>query len=213
MAHLIYLGNVAVAGEFPVLVIISRREGHDVLGEAHQVLGLTGKEDAAGVAVAVVQGTDPDGVPGGNELICGGVVEDHGKLRVQHGEHLHTVLLPERQQQFTVAAAAEGITLGLQVLFHLPEPVQFPVAHHSAAVRVSKGLHALRLGAHDGQAVEHQHPAAYRQHTGIVRSAALSLGEGLHQLLHGEIAPGISHNSTHKKCTSEFSRRLKFHQF
>ena len=83
--------HIPVADELSVLIVVSRREGQDPVAQAHQVLGLAGKDGRAVPVVAIVQRPDADGVPGGNELLA--VIQDQGKFRVQVLEHLHALLL------------------------------------------------------------------------------------------------------------------------
>ena len=79
---LVHPGDVPVADEFAVLVVVPRGEGLDAPGQPQQAPGLAGEEDVPGGAVTVVQGPDADGVPGGHEAVRGLVVEDEGELRV-----------------------------------------------------------------------------------------------------------------------------------
>ena len=136
---------------------MARREGHDFLAEAHQVLRLAGEDDGAVPVVAVVQRADADGIPGGQEASGASVVEDQGKFRVQHDEHVCAVFLVEGQQDLAVAVAVKDIAFVLQSLFHRAEAVQFPVADHGIPVQ-GKGLHSLFCKAHDGKALESQKP-------------------------------------------------------
>ena len=54
-------------------------------------------------------------IPGCDELIPLGIVDDEGELRVQLGEHLQAVLPVQRKQDLTVAAAAEGVAFFRQL--------------------------------------------------------------------------------------------------
>ena len=62
-------GEIRIADKFSVRVIVSRREGADPLTQPHQVFRFAGKDDGAGAVIAVVQGPDADGIPGGDEII------------------------------------------------------------------------------------------------------------------------------------------------
>ena len=158
--------HIPVADELSVLIVVSRREGQDPVAQAHQVLGLAGKDGRAVPVVAIVQRPDADGVPGGNELLA--VIQDQGKFRVQVPEHLHALLLIQGQQDLAVGLALEGIALSDQLFFYGPEAVNFAVAYHRS-VPPEEGLHACLRQAHDGQPVEAQKAPRQGQHPGLVR--------------------------------------------
>ena len=104
-------GQVGVADELAVCVIMPRREGADLLAQADEVFGLAGEDDAAVIQVAVEQGADADGVPGGDEGVRLVVVDDHGELGVQLGEHVQAILPVQGQDDLAVAAALEFVAL------------------------------------------------------------------------------------------------------
>ena len=210
MADLVHLGDIPVPDKAAIPVEAARRKGHDPVRQAQQTLGLAGEEDAAGGAVAVVQGPDADGVPGGHEAAGGGVVEDEGELRVQLVKHVLSVLTPQGQQQLAVGAAGEGIALRLQLPFHLTKAVELAVADHGAAVRGGKGLHPLRVQAHDGQPVEEETSARQSQGAAAVGSPALGRGEGVLQPGQGDIGGGITHDCAHKKHLQMLPASLKY---
>ena len=97
VAYLLHLGNIAITHKFTVFIVVPWGKWHNFVCQPHQILGLTGEEEMSGGAVSVVKRPDADGIPGGDEAAGGGVVEDEGELRVQHFEHLHSVLPPERE--------------------------------------------------------------------------------------------------------------------
>jgi hypothetical protein len=92
MAEAVHPGNIVITYKPAVLVAVPRWKGHNLVRQTQQVFGLAGKNDGPGAVIAVVQGPDADGVPGGDELPHLPVVEDAGKLRVQHGEHFYAIL-------------------------------------------------------------------------------------------------------------------------
>ena len=194
----IHLGDVPVAVERPALVVVPRREGAYLPHQAHQVLGLAGEDDYTLGVVAVVQRPDADGVPGGQELPPLPVVEDAGEFRVQHLEHPRAVLLIKGQEDFAVAAAAEGVALFLQLGPHGLKAVQLAVAHREAAPQL-EGLHAGGIQPHNGQAVKAQQALAHIHHAGVVGAA----GEGPVKppLKRPKIgaAAAVTHNRTHKQ--------------
>ena len=153
---------------------MSRRERHDLSAEPHQVFGLAGKDDGAGGVIAVVERADADGIAGGNIAFRVSIVQDQRKFRVQHPEHLHAVLLIQREQDLTVGAALKGIALLLQRLPDPFESVDLTVADHIAVTQL-EGLHPLWLQAHDGEPVEAEQAAAGRLHPRVVRAAGLCL--------------------------------------
>ena len=104
-------GQVGVTDELSVGVIVTGREGADLLAQADEVLGLAGEHDTAILVIAVEQRPDADGVPGGDEGVRGGIVDDEGELGVQPGKHAQAVLVEQGQQDLAVAAALEGVAL------------------------------------------------------------------------------------------------------
>ena len=156
-AHLLHGGDVPITDELSVCVVVSGRERHDFAADAHKVFRLTGKNDGAGIVVAVVERTDADGVAGGDKGLLLRVVQDQGELGVQHAEHVGAVLPVEGKQNLAVGFAAEGIALCQQLPLQRLKAVDLAVADHIAAVQC-KGLHAGRLQTHDGQPVEAQQP-------------------------------------------------------
>ena len=175
---------------------MSGRKRHHLIAHAHQVFRLAGKGDHAFLVIAVVKRPDADGVAGGDELLCLAVKEDQSVLRVQHFEHLHAVLLVQRQQDLTVGAAAEGIALFQQFGLALLVAVNFAVADHIAAVHF-KRLHPLRRQAHDGQPVEPQQAVSGIHDPAVVRAA----GNGFHEPVckGGDVCTNVTipHNRTH----------------
>ena len=192
----VHLCNIPVADKFAVLIVVSRREGQDLIRQAQQVLGLAGKEDGPLTVVPVVEGPDADGVPGGDELSCLPVIEDTGELRVQHGEHICAMLPVQGQEDLTVRAAAEGVPLFLQRLLPPLKAVDLAVAHGPAPLQ-PEGLHPLRGQAHDGQAVEAQQALPRLDHTAVVGApAAGAVESGLNGGHTGHRA-AISNDRTH----------------
>ena len=196
IAKLLYFCDIIVADELAVLVVMSRRERHDLIAHAHQILRLAGKDDHALLVIAVVQRADTDRVSGGDELLRLAVKQDQGILRVQHFEHLHAVLLVQRQQDLTVGAAAEGIALFQQLGLAGLIAVDLTVADHIAAIHL-EGLHPLRRQAHDGQTVKAQQAVAGVYDAAVVGAA----GDRFHKALgkRGGIGTNvtITHNRTH----------------
>ena len=152
---MVHLCQIGVADELAVGVVVARGEGADLGAQAHQVFRLAGKHDAAVGVVAVEQRADADGVPGGDELAGGAVVEDEGELRVQHGEHVQTMLVVQGQQHLAVAAALERVALLHQLPLQRAEAVDLPVAHHIVPAQLER-LHARLRQTHDGQPLEAQ---------------------------------------------------------
>ena len=190
-------GEIRIADKFSVRVIVSRREGADPLTQPHQVFRFAGKDDGAGAVIAVVQGPDADGIPGCDELIPLGIVDDEGELRVQLGEHLQAVLPVQRKQDLTVAAAAEGVAFFRQLPLQGAEAVDLAVADHIVPVQL-KGLHPRLRQAHDGQPVKAQPAGRRLEDLRHVRSPGPgSVKEGQKFLL-GVGLFGKTHNCAHR---------------
>ena len=141
MADLLHRRDVPVADERPVLVVISGRKRHDPVADPRQVLGLAGEHGSAVLIIAVVKRADADGVAGGDKYLPLRVVQDQGKLRVQHPEHIRAVLPVQGQQHLTVGLALERIALLLQLPLQLLKAIDLAVADHIASVQL-EGLHA-----------------------------------------------------------------------
>ena len=191
-------GEVGVADEFAVGVVVTRREGHDALAQTDEVLRLAGEEDAAVGEIAVEERTDADGVARGDETVGLGVINDHGKLGIELGEHLHAVLAVEGENELAVGLGREGVALGLQLLFERTEAVQLAVANRHVAAEV-EGLHPLLVQAHDGKAVEAEHTAAglfHPAHVGTAGNGAVKVRTDLLLRQGGGIK---TDDSAHKK--------------
>ena len=143
---------------------------HDALAQTDEVLRLAGEEDAAVGEIAVEERTDADGVARGDETVGLGVINDHSKLGIELGEHLHAVLAVEGENELAVGLGREGVALGLQLLFERTEAVQLAVANRHVAAEV-EGLHPLLVQAHDGKTVEAEHTAAGLFHPAHVGTA------------------------------------------
>ena len=144
---------------------------HNMFHDSHQVLWLTGKDGGSAAVMPVIEGPDADGVPCGDELPRSAVIDDAGKLRVQHGKHSRAILPVQGEQDLAVGPASERIAFLFQ---HLPEPlkaIDLAVAHTAAALPL-KGLHPLGGEAHDGQPVEAQQAVSGPEHPAVVRAAA-----------------------------------------
>ena len=190
------VGNITVPHKTAVAVVAADGERIDLLAQPHQVFGFGGKGDGAALAVTVEQGPDADGVPGSNEPLSPGIVQDHGKFRVQTAEHVQAVFFIQGQDDLAVGIRPEGIAFPFQFGAHRAETVQFAIARHQAALPL-KGLHPLGGDAHDGQTAEAQEPELGLQHAVIVRTAGSGPQQVSGKLFAGQIMPRISHDTTH----------------
>ena len=168
----------------------------DLPAKPRQVFRLAGKEHAAVLRPAVKQGPDADGVPGGKVSAGFSVIEDQGKLRVQHPEHLRAVLPVKGEQDLAVGLAQKGIPLLFQPGPNFPEAVNFPVADQMIPAQ-GKGLHALRLEPHDRQAVKAQPSLSCINNAGVVRTAGSGPDEPFLKARQRKPGAAISHDGTH----------------
>ena len=191
------VGHVLVADEMAVAVVAADGERPDVLAPAHQVLQLAGKGDlVAGLGVAIEQGPDADGVPGGDQPVLAGIVEDEGELGVHVAEHIQPVLVVQGQQDLAVAARLELVPRPLEDGLFKPEAVQLPVADH--AVRpAGKGLHPLRRQPHDGKPAEAHQPEGPLDHPLVVGAAADGPQQVFLEFGGGQVVPGVTHDTAH----------------
>ena len=120
---------------------MSRREGQDLFRKSHQVFRFAGEDHDAPGVIAVIERTDADGIPGGDELAGPAVVEDAGELRVQHGEHIGPVFEIEGQKDLAVAVRLKDVPFPPQTFALLFKSVKLAVADDVATVK-RKGLHA-----------------------------------------------------------------------
>ena len=187
-----HMGDIPVADELAVLIVMAGREGHDLVCQPHQTLGLAGKENHTGLVIAVVQRPDADGVTGRHKAAGLGVEKNQGKLSVQHGEHIHAVLLVEGQQHLAVGFADKVMGLA-QLRLELVKAVDFPVADHIAAVQL-KGLHPFRVQAHDGQPVKAQQAFTGVHNAGVVRPPGFGCLKMLLENVEGDTAATVTHD-------------------
>ena len=97
VANFFDFGDVAVAGEFAVLIVVARRERHNAMAQADEVFRLAGKHNVAAFAVPVVERADADGVTRSDEAIGLGIVNNQGELGVELLEHLGALFFVERE--------------------------------------------------------------------------------------------------------------------
>ena len=97
VANFFDFGDVAVAGEFAVLIVVARRERHNAMAQADEVFRLAGEHNVAAFAVPVVERADTDGVARSDEAIGLGIVNNQGELGVELFEHLGTLFFVERE--------------------------------------------------------------------------------------------------------------------
>ena len=190
------LRHVAVAGELAVGIIVSGRKRHDIVHEADEVFRLAGEDDRALGVIAVVQRADADRVARRDETAALGVVDDHGKLRIEPAEHIQPLALVERKQDLAIGFTLERLALGNEPLTNGTEAVDLAVAHERTAVARER-LHPLRMQAHDGQAVETERRRADVQHTRIVRAAGNGLVKAGAQILRADGRAEITDDGTH----------------
>jgi len=91
-----------------------------------------------------------------------------------------------------------------QAFSHRLKAINFPVAHHIAAVQL-KGLHPLRRQTHDGKAVKPQQAAAGVYDAAVVGAPGDGPFKPLLKKIKGSIAAAITHNRTHNQIL-----RIKF---
>ena len=193
---MLHFGNIVIAHKFPAPVVVPRREGHDLVRQAQQVFGFAGKDDRPLAVIPVVEGADADGVPGGDELVRGAVIEDAGEFRVQQGEHVRAVFLVHGEQDLAVGGAVKDVALFCQLLFERFKAVDLAVADGEAAVQL-EGLHPGGGEAHDGQTVKAQHALPGLNHPAVVGSPAFcAVKAPLNGIQIGHRA-AISDNRTH----------------
>ena len=190
------VADVPVADKLSTLVIMSRREGQDLFAQPHQVFGLAGKEDLSVAVIAIVQGTNTDGIPGGNQLAGLSVIEDHGKFRVQPGEHFRAELLIQGKQDFTVGVTDEGIAVCDQRLFQAAEAVDLAVAHNGPFAP-DKGLHSPLVQPHNGQPVKAEEAVFQRKHPAHIRASGNGCVEIISNRLAGKFISDIADDGTH----------------
>ena len=171
------------------------RKGQNPRGDSHQVFGLTGKNNGAIGIIAVIQRSDTDGVPGRDVGAGPGIIQNAGKLRIQHGKHIRSILLIQRQKHLAVRLTDKGI-LPFQLPAELLKPIDFPVAHHHISVQ-DKRLHSFRVQAHDGQTVKTKKALTCRNNTGIIRTSGKGTGEAFLEGFQIGDSAAIAYDGTH----------------
>ena len=178
---LLGLGDIRIAGDFAIHRVAAGREGQDGFRKAHQVLGFAGVDQRAVGEAAVVQRADADRIPGGDQHVFFGIVQDQRELRVEVFEHVQPLFAVERQKKLAVGLALKLIPPGKRLL-DWAEAVQFAVAYHHVAVQRER-LHAGFRQAHDGQAVEAKPALSCLLHARHVRPAGRAAGKRLQHLV------------------------------
>ena len=199
--RLLHVRDIGIADELTLIVIVSRREGADLFTQPHQVLRLAGKHHGSVRHGPVKQRPDTDGIPGGDDRLLLGIVDEHGKLRIQFGEHLQPVPVVQRKDDLAVGSALKLI-IPFQLRLQRAEEVQFSVAYAHVSCHM-KRLHPLLRQAHDGQTVETQISRLRLFDAGHVRSPGDGPVKILPDLLLSQRLTGKTHNSAHNKSTSE----------
>ena len=87
-----HVAHIPVAYELSVVIVIAGRKRNDLFSDTDQVPGLGSEVNIAFLVVPVKHRADPDRIPGRDQAVCSGIVEDAGKFGIQHGEHIGTVL-------------------------------------------------------------------------------------------------------------------------
>ena len=188
--------HVAVAGKLAVGIIVSGRKRHHIVHKTDEVFRLAGKDDRALGVIAVVQRADADRVARRDEAAALGIIDDHGKLRIEPAEHIQPLALVERKQDLAIGFTLERLALGNEPLTNGTEAVDLAVAHERTAVARER-LHPLRMQAHDGQAVETERRCADVQHARIVRAAGNGLVKAGAQILRADGRAEITDDGTH----------------
>ena len=93
-----------------------------MLCEAHEVLCLACKRNAAIRQVAIKQRSDADGVACGDEVPGFAIVKHERELRIQLFKHGKAVFMVQRQQNFAIGFALKRILL-LQFFAHRAESI------------------------------------------------------------------------------------------
>ena len=164
-----HISRIRILDEFTVNPVVSGREGKDCIAHTDQVFRLAGKSHAASPDFTVIEGTDTDGIPGGDQFLLFVIPEDQGKLRVQGFEHFHTVFPIKGKQDLTVAFAFNIVG------FHEAGPqgteaVKLAVADHVVIIQPER-LHTFLVQAHDGQTVKTENAAGNIHHAAHIRTA------------------------------------------
>ena len=94
-ANFFDFGDVAIANELAVLIVMTRRERHNAMAQADEVFRLAGEHNVAAFAVPVVERADADGVARSDEAIGLGIVNNQGELGVELFEHLCALFFVE----------------------------------------------------------------------------------------------------------------------
>ena len=196
IANLVHFGDIIIADELAVLIIMSRRERHDFIAHAYEVFRLAGKYDHAFLVVAVIERPNTDGVSGGDKLLAFAVKQDQRKFCIQQLEHLRTVFPVERQKDLAIGAALESIAFRLQLCFTRFIAVYFAVADHITAIQC-KRLHPFRRKPHNGKPMETQQTVTGIDDTAVIRAAGNGFHEAVRKSGNVSAVVAISHDITH----------------
>ncbi len=160
------------------------REGEDLLNQPCQVFGFACKQRPSIRSKTIVQRSDAEGIPGGDDPAIGSE-QDARIFRIQHDKHVCAVFFKHRQQDLAVGVRREGVSLFFQLILQGAETVNLSIAHRQGAIQF-KGLHSLGSEAHDGQALKSQDPGVIGDDPHVIGSAGNSGLQSLFQVLSGE---------------------------
>ena len=138
--------------KFAVLIIVSRRERHDILAHFHKVLSLACENDCTLFVMAVIKRSDTDRVSCGYVLACLCIIDNHCKLGIKHLEHINAVFTVHRENDLTVRAALKCIFFAKLFLCFF-KSVKLTVADCIAAVKL-KRLHSFGGQSHNRKTVK-----------------------------------------------------------
>ena len=112
LTDLIHLCNIAVADKFSVFIIMPRRKRTDFFTQPDQIFGFTCKYDDSLLIISIIERADTDRISCRNISLCFSVIDDAGKLRIQHTKHFCAICLIERQKHFAVRITLKRISVG-----------------------------------------------------------------------------------------------------
>ena len=98
------------------------------------------------------------------------VVDDAGKLRIEHGKHIRAVFPVQGKQYLAVTVTAEAVALCCKLAAEFSESVYLAVADNIVPVKL-KGLHPLWSKSHYRKALKSQNAVFKVDYPLIVRTS------------------------------------------
>ena len=154
VANTINLCNVTIKNEFFSIEKVSGREGHYLITKTYKVLRLTCHYHNALFVIAIIERTYSNRVACCDVFILLCIVDNAGKLRIEHCKHIRSVFLIERKKYFAIAVTFERI-ICFKLCTQFFKAIYLAIANAVISIKL-KRLHTLGCQSHYRKSVKCQ---------------------------------------------------------